>query len=244
METVRIVLCQMPLGERLTHLEAAPIRAFGPHFMCFPEYFFVNKRLGNHVQTAHNQARQLSRMRVMSRAFDTTVVGGTMPELAGDLLHNTSFVYSRGERLGFYRKRNLFFAEEGKITPGDRFSVFTACGVTFGVLICADVFKDESFLEMKRLGAKIIFIPTFSLKREESVEDKHRRDEEIFVRGARLADALIVKVCGVKSDYKNFLQARSLVASPEGVLYRVKPEEEDSAMIIPFEAGLQCVEVK
>ncbi|RPI97006.1 MAG: carbon-nitrogen hydrolase family protein [Spirochaetales bacterium] len=238
METVRIVLCQMPLGERLTRREAAPIRAFRPQFMCFPEYFFVNKRLGNHGQTPHNQARQISRMRIMSRVFDTTVIGGSMPELAGNLLHNTAFVYSRGEELGFYRKQNLFFAEEGKITPGDRFSVFTAGGITFGVLICADVFKDESFLEMKRLGARIIFIPTFSLKREESVEDKYRRDEEIFVRGAKLSDALIVKVCGVKSDFKSFLQARSLVASPEGVLYRVKPEEEDSAMIIPFETRI------
>ncbi|MCU0844709.1 MAG: carbon-nitrogen hydrolase family protein [Spirochaetes bacterium] len=238
METVRIVLCQMPLGERLTRREAAQVRAFRPQFMCFPEYFFVNKRLGNHVQTPHNQARQISRMRVMSRVFDTTVIGGSMPELAGCLLHNTTFVHYRGEKLGFYRKQNLFFAEEGKITPGDRFSVFTAGGITFGVLICADVFKDESFLEMKRLGARIIFIPTFSLKREESVLDKYRRDEEIFVRGAKLADALIVKVCGVKSDFKNFLQARSLVASPKGVLYRVKPEEEDSAMIIPFETRL------
>ncbi len=91
---------------------------------------------------------------------------------------------------------------------------------------------------MRRLGARIIFIPTFSLRREESVEDKYRRDEEIFVRGAKLAEALVVKVCGVKSDYKDFLQARSLVASPEGVLYRVKPEEEDSTMLIRFEAKL------
>ncbi len=238
MQTVRIVLCQMPLGERLSHREAAPIRAFRPHFLCFPEYFFVNKRLGNHGQTPHNQERELSRIKTMSRVFDATVVGGSMPELDNGLLRNTSFVYSRGEPLGFYRKRNLFFAEEGKITPGDRAGVFTAGGVTFGVLICADVFKDESFLEMKRLGARIIFVPTFSLKREESVEDKYRRDKEIFVRGARLSGALIVKVCGVKSEYKNFLQARSLVASPEGVLYRVKPDEEDRAMIIPFEARL------
>ena len=238
MESVRIVLCQMPLGERLTRRQAASIRSFKPDFMCFPEYFFVNKRLGIHGQSVLIQASQLARMCIMSRAFDAAVIGGSMPELDGDLLHNTSFVYSRGERLGFYRKRNLFFAEEGKITPGDRFSVFTAGGITFGVLICADVFKDESFLEMKRLGARIIFIPTFSLKREESVEDKYRRDEEIFVRGARLADALIVKVCGVKSEYKNFLQARSLVVSPRGVLYRVKPEEEDSTMLIQFETAL------
>ncbi len=52
------------------------------------------------------------------------------------------------------------------------------------------------------------------------------------MRGAQLADAIIVKVCGVKSEFKNFLQARSLIASPEGVLYRVNPDQEDTSMII------------
>ncbi|HQQ52111.1 MAG TPA: nitrilase-related carbon-nitrogen hydrolase, partial [Spirochaetota bacterium] len=144
----------------------------------------------------------------------------------------TTFVFHNGTMLGFYRKQNLFFAEEGKITPGNSHVIFNAYGIRFSILICADVFKDENFIALKEKGAQIIFIPTFSLFRNETVEEKYKRDNDIFVRGAKLADAIIVKVCGVKSDYKNFLQARSLIASPEGILYRVEPEQEDKSMLI------------
>ncbi len=238
MKTARIVLCQKALGEMLSRPLRREIADFRPDFVCFPEYYFVNRHLGNHGQTAHNQRRQLELMRLLSDRLDTTVIGGTMPELSNGLLHNTTFVFDRGSMLGFYRKRHLFFAEEGKITPGDTCRVFSSGGVTFGVLICADVFHDESFLEMKRLGAEVIFIPTFSLKRQESVEDKHRRDAEIFVRGAGIAEAVVVKVCGVKSAYKDFLQARSLIADGTSVLYRVKPDEEDSEMLIMREVPI------
>jgi predicted amidohydrolase len=177
-------------------------------------------------------------MEALSRGLDTVLIAGSMPEQSGGHLYNTSYVYDRGKLLGAYRKQNLFFAEVGKITPGAEFAVFSAYGITFGVLICADVFRDESFLEMKRLGARIIFIPTFSPRRQESVEEKFRRDNDIFVRGAGISGALIVKVCGVRSEYKDFLQARSLVADPGGVRFRVNPDQEDLPMIIKHEAEL------
>jgi len=177
-------------------------------------------------------------MEIFSRSLDTVVIGGTMPELADGVMYNTSFVYDHGRLLGSYRKSNLFFAEVGKITPGSQFKVFSANGISFGVLICADVFRDESFLEMKKMGARIIFIPTFSPRRQENAEEKFKRDNDIFVRGARIAGALIVKVCGVKSEYKDFLQARSLVADHSGVLYRVNPDQEDSPMVIKYEASV------
>ena len=97
---------------------------------------------------------------------------------------------------------------------------------------------DESFLAMRELGAEIVFIPTFSPKRVESVEEKFKRDNDIFVRGARLSDALIVKVCSVRSEYRDFLQARSLIADKGGVIYRVQPEEEEKSMIIKQEVQL------
>lgn len=226
---------QKQLGVPITHKEAEEIRSFNPDFICFPEYFFVNKKLGNHGQTPHNFKRQLKRIEVLSRELDTVVIGGTMPEPDESGLFNTAFVYDRGKQLGFYRKQNLFFAEYGKITPGTEFKIFKAHNIKFGVLICADVFKDNSFIEMKRLGAEIIFVPTFSPKKEETPDAKFERDNAIFVKGARISDALIVKVCGVPSRYKEFLQARSLIADKNGVIYRVQPEEEDKIIIIQKE---------
>lgn len=235
MEKFRVILYQKSLGIPVTKRDVREMRDFRPHFICFPEYFFVSRRLGNHVQNPHTQMMQKKRIEFLSRNLDTVVIGGSMPELSDGNMHNTSFVYDRGEMTGFYRKKNLFIAEVGKITPGDGYRVFHAYGIRFGVMICADVFDDNGFLFMKDQGAKIIFSPTFSPRKEETQEEKFKRDQDIYIRGASLSDAVIVKVCGVKSEYRNFLQARSLIASKEGILFRVMPEDEDKEMIIKRE---------
>jgi predicted amidohydrolase len=235
--TIRVVLCQKKLGEPVTRNERLRIKDFRPDFVCFPEYFFVNKNLGSHSQTPHNFKLQQCRLRQLSGSMDTCVIGGTMPETGPgpEILYNTSYVYDRGELIGKYRKKNLFFAEVGKITPGDSYAVFESRGIRFGVMICADIFDDECLKFMKQNLASVIFSPTFSLVKDESPEEKFKRDNDIFVRAAVIAGAPIVKVCGVKSPYKTFLQARSLIASPEGVVYRVDPDQEHSELIIARE---------
>lgn len=240
MKTARVILYQKPLGIPVTKNDIEEMAEFKPQFVCFPEYFFVNRRLGNHGQTMHNQQEQIKRIKCLSKVLDCVVIGGTMPELAGDLMYNTTFVFKSGEELGSYRKKNLFFAEVGKITPGNEFKVFSSYGITFGVLICADVFHDESFLFMKEHGAEIIFSPTFSLiKQDEPVEEKYKRDNDIYVRGAALSGSVIIKVCGVRDEYKTFLQARSLIADSEGVIYRVTPDQEHTPLIIKKEITIK-----
>jgi len=240
MKTARVILYQKPLGIPVTKKDIREMAEFKPQFVCFPEYFFVSRRLGNHGQTQHNQQIQIKRIKSISKALDCVVIGGTMPELADEVMYNTTFVYKSGQELGSYRKKNLFFAEVGKITPGTELKVFNAYGITFGVLICADVFHDESFLFMKEHGAQIIFSPTFSLiKQDEYIEEKHNRDRLIYVKGAELSESVIVKVCGVRDDYKSFLQARSLIADADGVVYRVKPEEEHTPLIIKKEITIR-----
>jgi len=233
---IKVILFQKSLGIPVTRADIREIKEYSPHFVCFPEYFFVNQRLGNHGQSILNQNRQIKRIKLLSKELNTVIIGGTMPELADGVMYNTTYVYHNGVELGSYRKKNLFFAEVGKITPGENLKIFTAYGFNFGVLICADVFHDESFLFMKKHNAKIIFSPTFSLiKQDEPIEEKFKRDMDIYVRGAGIADSVIVKVCGVRSDYKTFLQARSLIADKNEVLYRVKPEEEHTQIIIKRE---------
>lgn len=240
MKTSRVILYQKPLGIPVTKKDIKDMAEFKPQFVCFPEYFFVNRRLGNHGQTLHNQQAQIKRIKYLSKALDCVVIGGTMPELADGVMYNTTFIFRSGEELGSYRKKNLFFAEVGKITPGTELKVFNAYNINFGVLICADVFHDESFLFMKEHNASIIFSPTFSLiKQDEPVEEKYKRDNDIYVRGAAMADSVIVKVCGVRDDYKNFLQARSLIADADGVVYRVTPEEEHTPLIIKKEITIK-----
>lgn len=235
MKQVRVILYQKSLGITIPRRDILEMKEFAPHFVCFPEYFFVNRRLGNTLQTPHNETLQIKRIKLLSEALDTVIIGGSMPELADGVVYNTTHVYQSGRILGSYRKKNLFYTELGKITPGNEYKTFSAHGMIFGVLICADVFHDESFLFMKKNHASIIFSPTFSLYKDETIQEKFKRDMDIYVRGAQLSDAVIVKVCGVRSDYRTYLQARSLIADSRDVLYRVMPEEEHTEMIIKRE---------
>ena len=232
MKKIRLALIQKKLGTLITRRIADQLKKFNPHFVCFPEYFFVNKKSDHLSQTLHNYKIQLKRIETISRCLNCLVVGGTLAEPVGNNIYNTSYVYFKGRLLGSYRKQNLFRKEHGRITPGNKLRVFSAYGIKFGIIICADVFIEEYFLKMKEMGAKIIFVPTFSPKKEETVEEKYKRDNDIFVKGAKTADAVIVKVCGVKSEFREYLQARSLIADKNGIIFRVKPEEEDSEMII------------
>ena len=119
MKKIRVILYQKPLGINISEQDIDEMGSFSPHFVCFPEYFFVDRTAGDHEQTDENQVKQKQKIEDLSRKIKTVVIGGTMPEFDGDKLYNTCFVYDNGRQLGFYRKKNLFFEEEGKVTPGD-----------------------------------------------------------------------------------------------------------------------------
>jgi predicted amidohydrolase len=235
MKKIRVILYQKPLGIKIPEQDIDEIGKFSPHFVCFPEYFFIDPTADDHEQTYENQVKQMHLIENLSREIKTVVIGGTMPEFQDDKLYNTCFVYDNGRQLGFYRKINLFAVEEGKVTPGDSYKIFSAYGMNFGVLICADVFHKKSFKFMRKNKVRVIFSPTFSPLKKETIKEKYKRDKKIYVGGASIAHSVIVKVCGVKSEYKNDLQARSLIANGKEVIYRVKPDEEDAAMIIKKE---------
>jgi predicted amidohydrolase len=239
MKRIRVVLYQKKLGSDIPDRDIRAMQDFSPHFLCFPEYFFVDREIGTRKQTEENQEYQLERIKSLSIEMNSVVIGGTMPEHQNGKLYNTCFVYNRGDLLGFYRKIYLFFAEKDVITPGKEFAIFSAYGIKFGILICADVLNQSGFNFMRENQAKIIFSPTFSPKKEESAEIKFKRDNDIYVRGAEISGSTIVKVCGVRSEFKDFLQARSLIANRDGIVFRVMPEDEDEEMIIMKEIEIE-----
>lgn len=229
---------QKKLGTAITGADMKELGKFKPHFVCFPEYFFVNKNLGTHNQTPHNFRREHQRLEVFSMSLKSVVIGGTMPEYDDGKKYNTCFVYYNGKLSGLYRKQNLYHAEEGILTPGKELNVFSAYGIKFSVLICADVFREQYFINFRKMGVKLIFIPTFSPKKSETAGEKFKRDKNLFVHSAGLAEAAIVKVCGAPSDFRKDLQGRSLIADGNGIIFRVMPEQENEEMIILKEIEL------
>jgi predicted amidohydrolase len=146
-------------------------------------------------------------------------------------LFNTCYIFDKGKEIGHYRKINLFYRELGRITPGIENKVIEVQGIRVGLMICADALSDTAWEGTAKLKPQIIFIPTFSPYKEETVQSKFIRDEEIYVSGAKFCDCPVIKTCCIGTFKDTRLQGRSLAATPDGIIWRVQPEDEDKPAI-------------
>ena len=97
------------------------------------------------------------------------VVGGTVPELEGDRVYNTCYVYDRqGRQIARHRKAHLFdidveggqrFKESDTFTPGSEITTFETEFGTMGLCVCFDMRFEELARCMCLRGAKVIFVP-------------------------------------------------------------------------------------
>ncbi|MDO4544905.1 MAG: carbon-nitrogen hydrolase family protein [Bacillota bacterium] len=97
------------------------------------------------------------------------LIGGSISELDGDKVYNTSFCFDRkGKIIGKHRKVHLFdidveggirFMESDTLTAGDEMTVIDTEFCKVGVAICYDVRFPEWFRKMALAGAKLIVLP-------------------------------------------------------------------------------------
>ncbi len=231
---IRVVAVQAELGQQLTLEEKLHIFKRKPDFVCLPEYFMVGNAIPDFTRSALQIKENLDYIQRLSIELDTCLIGGSVVESDGDSLYNSSYLYNRGCKLGKYRKLNPVSGEIAKgILPGDKIYVRDVEGIRIGIMICADALNPGLFELMAVEQVDIIFIPTTSpLKPAESKSEKQKRDRDIYVNGASLANAFIVKTCAVGSLFSKPLQGRSLIAAPWGIENRVQFHEElDKAII-------------
>lgn len=97
------------------------------------------------------------------------IVGGSLPELDGEHVYNTCYVFGRnGERLAKHRKAHLFdidvaggqrFFESDTLSPGGAVTTFETEFGMMGVCICFDLRFEELARCMCLRGAQCIFVP-------------------------------------------------------------------------------------
>jgi len=97
------------------------------------------------------------------------VHGGSIGELVGDRIFNTSVVFSpRGEELARYRKIHLFdivtpdgqgYRESATYGAGEQVVTVDIDGMKLGLAICYDLRFPELFLALRRQGAEVILLP-------------------------------------------------------------------------------------
>ncbi|MDD2705032.1 MAG: carbon-nitrogen hydrolase family protein [Acidocella sp.] len=108
-------------------------------------------------------------LRGMAMAHNLHIHGGSIGELAGDKLFNTSLVFSpAGNELARYRKIHLFdittpdgqgYRESAIYGAGDKVVTCDIAGTRIGLAICYDLRFPELFLALRRQHVDLIVLP-------------------------------------------------------------------------------------
>ncbi|MBU6448315.1 MAG: carbon-nitrogen hydrolase family protein [Rhodospirillales bacterium] len=108
-------------------------------------------------------------IRQAAMQYGLYIHGGSIGELEGDRIFNTSIVFSPdGKELGRYRKIHLFdistpdgqgYRESAVFGAGEQVVTVEILGMKVGLAICYDLRFPELFLELRRKGAEVIVLP-------------------------------------------------------------------------------------
>ncbi|MER2235307.1 MAG: carbon-nitrogen hydrolase family protein [Candidatus Limivicinus sp.] len=168
-------VCQLrtELEYEATMEKAAEMISFaaksGAKVLVLPEMFSCPySREYFHAFASRGHEETCRRLSSWARENRVLLIGGSVPEVEGDRIYNTCFVYGAdGELLARHRKVHLFdvdlpgmrFHESHTFTPGSEITVFDTPYGKMGVAICFDVRFPELFRAMARRGAELICLP-------------------------------------------------------------------------------------
>jgi predicted amidohydrolase len=173
------------------------------------------------------------------------LIGGSISELDGDKVYNTSFSFNRqGDLIGRHRKVHLFdidveggirFMESDTLTAGEEMTVLDTEYCKIGVAICYDVRFPEWFRKMALAGAKLIVLPAaFNMTTGPAHWDLTMRARALDNQVYFAANAPARDENGVYVSYGN-----SCIASPWGDFIAHADEKEQ---IIIAELDLDRIE--
>ncbi|WP_412761286.1 carbon-nitrogen hydrolase family protein [Pseudoflavonifractor phocaeensis] len=176
MEWMRLAMIQMNVvhnkEQNLTHARELLTQAArkGTDLAVLPEMFccpYSNRFFRAYGEEEGGPAWSL--LSRMARELRIYLVGGSMPELSGGKVYNTSYVFDReGRQIAKHRKAHLFdidveggqrFRESETLTPGDQVTVFETEFGRMGLCICFDFRFQELAKAMADQGAQLILVP-------------------------------------------------------------------------------------
>ncbi len=173
---MKVALLQLPIGfdkEKNIHhacLQAEKMASLGADVVVLPEMFccpYSNLYFKAYSEQAGGPAQ--TALSNLARRLGVVIVGGSLPEMEGDQLYNTSFVYNaNGEQIARHRKIHLFdiqlkngqhFRESETLSAGNTITTFDTPFGKMGLCICFDMRFEELARLMVLNGAKCIFVP-------------------------------------------------------------------------------------
>ena len=208
----------------------------GAEFVMLPEMFCCPYENGAFRPYGEEQDGPAQRaLSALAAELGIWIVGGSVPELEGNRVYNTSFVYdSAGRQVARHRKMHLFdisveggqtFRESDTLSPGGEITVFDTPWGKMGLCICFDLRFEELARLMALRGARVIFVPaafnmTTGPAHWELLFRQRAVDNQLFTVGTSPA----------RSESETYVAwGHSIVCDPWGsVLHQCGAEEEIS----------------
>ena len=173
---MRIAMIQMPVvDDKAKNIETAlnyikSAAESGADIAVLPEMF--NSPYADEYFRPYSEKAGGETFSALSRAAkenNIIVVGGSIPELDGEKLYNTCFIFDEsGKNIACHRKAHLFdidvpngqrFFESNTFSRGEQVTVFDTKFGKIGVCICFDMRFPELSRCMALKGAKTIIVP-------------------------------------------------------------------------------------
>ena len=167
-----------------------------------------------------------------AKKFGIYVVAGTMPELEGGKVYNTSYVFDRnGKRIAKHRKMHLFdidieggqyFKESDVLSSGNNVTVFETEFCKVGLGVCYDIRFPELSRLMALEGAEVIIVPgAFNMTTGPAHWELNFRaralDNQVYAVG-------VAPARDYESSYHSY--GNSIITSPWGDVVRCMDEKE------------------
>nr|WP_042338167.1 carbon-nitrogen hydrolase family protein [Desulfosporosinus youngiae] len=177
MMKLKTALCQLPVKEdKQENLNQAALMlkaaaAGGAHMAVLPEMFNCPYDIHSFRDYAEiiPSGETTNLLADLARTHGLFLVGGSIPELDGELIYNTSVIFNpKGEIIATHRKAHLFdinvkngieFTESKVLSPGNTATVFETPWGKFGVEICYDIRFPELTRKMAKDGASVVIVP-------------------------------------------------------------------------------------
>lgn len=174
--TLTVAQVQMPVVRDKDANIAAACRLIrraaktGAELVMLPEMFccpYENNAFRPYGEPLGGPAQQA--LSALAKELKIWIIGGSVPELEGERVYNTCFVYNPdGQQVARHRKMHLFdihveggqsFRESDTLSPGNDITVFDSPWGRLGLCICFDLRFEELVRVMTLQGARAIFVP-------------------------------------------------------------------------------------
>ncbi len=123
------------------------------------------------VETAAEYADMLA---PLAREAGCHLLGGSFHEIDGGVKRNTGALFSpEGEVLGWFDKLRPYADERARVNPGSRLGQFQVAGKNILVLICADFWFSDLFMQADT-QPDLVLVPALSVTRKPAPDFSRR----------------------------------------------------------------------